>query len=298
MQGEAVLGDEDALEVGLTLAALWRARWAAALALRDRHRARRRPRRRGRLHRHVPLGSVRRVPATRHPDRGSPHRTVRAPRRARVARYAAREPVHRVRVAPEPAPAPAHADGRRRGHVPRVARRHGRRHRDADGDRRPARPRPLRVGVHRYLLAEIATIPLWGRFADMYGRKKIFLAGMVIFMVGSVLCGASGSMLQLILFRGIAGCRRRVRAARRADDRGRPLHDQGTSEDLGGVLGGVRVRVDRRSAGRRLPHRTPVVALGVLREPAHRHVHDRDGRVRDDRTARSTGTSTASTGWA
>ncbi len=56
-----------------------------------------------------------------------------------------------------------------------------------------------------YLLAEIATIPLWGRFADMYGRKKIFLTGMVIFMVGSMLCGAAGSMLQLVLFRGLQG---------------------------------------------------------------------------------------------
>jgi EmrB/QacA subfamily drug resistance transporter len=56
-----------------------------------------------------------------------------------------------------------------------------------------------------YLLAEIATIPLWGRFADMYGRKKIFLAGMAIFMLGSILCGAAGSMVQLILFRGLQG---------------------------------------------------------------------------------------------
>jgi EmrB/QacA subfamily drug resistance transporter len=56
-----------------------------------------------------------------------------------------------------------------------------------------------------FLLLEIATIPLWGRFADMYGRKKIFLAGMVIFVIGSVLCGASGTMIQLIIFRGIQG---------------------------------------------------------------------------------------------
>jgi EmrB/QacA subfamily drug resistance transporter len=56
-----------------------------------------------------------------------------------------------------------------------------------------------------YLLAEIATIPLWGRFADMYGRKKIFLIGMAIFMLGSILCGAAGSMVQLILFRAVQG---------------------------------------------------------------------------------------------
>ena len=56
-----------------------------------------------------------------------------------------------------------------------------------------------------YLLAEIATIPLWGRLADIYGRKRIYLSGMFIFLLGSVLCGMSGSMLQLILFRGMQG---------------------------------------------------------------------------------------------
>jgi EmrB/QacA subfamily drug resistance transporter len=56
-----------------------------------------------------------------------------------------------------------------------------------------------------YLLAEIATIPLWGKFADMYGRKRIFLIGMGIFLVGSVLCGQAHSMTELILFRGLQG---------------------------------------------------------------------------------------------
>jgi EmrB/QacA subfamily drug resistance transporter len=56
-----------------------------------------------------------------------------------------------------------------------------------------------------YLLAEIATIPLWGRFADMFGRKTIFLIGLVLFLVGSMLCGASGSMLELVLFRALQG---------------------------------------------------------------------------------------------
>ena len=93
-----------------------------------------------------------------------------------------------------------------------------------------------------YLLVEIATIPLWGRFADMYGRKRIFLAGMVIFLVGSILCGASGSMVQLILFRGIqgvgAGCILPVAQTIVAD-----LYTIGErAEDLGGVLDRVRVR--------------------------------------------------------
>ena len=56
-----------------------------------------------------------------------------------------------------------------------------------------------------YLLAEIASIPVWGRLADMFGRKRIFLLGMVIFLVGSALCGASTSMVQLVLFRALQG---------------------------------------------------------------------------------------------
>jgi EmrB/QacA subfamily drug resistance transporter len=56
-----------------------------------------------------------------------------------------------------------------------------------------------------YLLAEIASIPLWGRLADMFGRKRIFLLGMVIFLTGSVLCGISTSMGELIAFRAMQG---------------------------------------------------------------------------------------------
>ena len=56
-----------------------------------------------------------------------------------------------------------------------------------------------------YLLAEIATIPLWGRLADMYGRKKVFLVGMTIFLVGSAFSGMATSMTMLVLFRGLQG---------------------------------------------------------------------------------------------
>ncbi len=56
-----------------------------------------------------------------------------------------------------------------------------------------------------FLLAEIATIPLWGRLSDMFGRKKIFLTGMIIFLLGSALSGMSQSMTELVLFRAIQG---------------------------------------------------------------------------------------------
>jgi EmrB/QacA subfamily drug resistance transporter len=56
-----------------------------------------------------------------------------------------------------------------------------------------------------FLLAEIATIPLWGRLADMFGRKRIFLSGMIIFLIGSALCGTSQTMTELVLFRALQG---------------------------------------------------------------------------------------------
>ncbi|MGD0431622.1 MAG: MFS transporter [Acetobacteraceae bacterium] len=56
-----------------------------------------------------------------------------------------------------------------------------------------------------YMLGQAATIPLYGRLADMYGRRRIFFAGVFIFLLGSTLCGFSRSMLQLVIFRAIQG---------------------------------------------------------------------------------------------
>lgn len=56
-----------------------------------------------------------------------------------------------------------------------------------------------------YFLAQTATIPLFGRLADVYGRKPIFFIGMGIFLVGSALCGLAQSMGALIVFRLIQG---------------------------------------------------------------------------------------------
>jgi EmrB/QacA subfamily drug resistance transporter len=56
-----------------------------------------------------------------------------------------------------------------------------------------------------YLLASTTTVPLYSRLADMIGRKPVFLAGIAVFVGGSALCGLSGSMLELIVFRAIQG---------------------------------------------------------------------------------------------
>ncbi|MFI2435594.1 DHA2 family efflux MFS transporter permease subunit [Streptomyces sp. NPDC018693] len=59
--------------------------------------------------------------------------------------------------------------------------------------------------VTAYLLASTAATPLWGKLGDQYGRKKLFQTAIVIFLIGSVLCGMAQNMPQLIAFRAVQG---------------------------------------------------------------------------------------------
>ena len=59
--------------------------------------------------------------------------------------------------------------------------------------------------VTAYLLTSTISVPFWGKLSDLYGRKPMFISGIVIFLVGSALSGLSQNMEQLILFRGIQG---------------------------------------------------------------------------------------------
>ena len=52
-----------------------------------------------------------------------------------------------------------------------------------------------------YLLAQAVTVPLYGKFADLVGRKPMMMLGIAIFLVASVLCGLAWSMVSLIVFR-------------------------------------------------------------------------------------------------
>src|SRR6185295_184056 len=52
-----------------------------------------------------------------------------------------------------------------------------------------------------YLLASTAMVPIYGKLSDLYGRKPILLWGILVFLLGSALCGIAGSMIQLIVFR-------------------------------------------------------------------------------------------------
>ncbi|WP_310716059.1 MFS transporter [Streptomyces lydicus] len=59
--------------------------------------------------------------------------------------------------------------------------------------------------VTAYLLASTAVTPLWGKLGDQYGRKKLFQTAIVIFLIGSVLCGIAQNMGELIAFRAVQG---------------------------------------------------------------------------------------------
>ncbi|MCX5199472.1 MFS transporter [Streptomyces sp. NBC_00249] len=56
-----------------------------------------------------------------------------------------------------------------------------------------------------YLLASTATQPLYGKLSDIFGPKKVFLAAISLFLVGSMLCGTAQSMPQLIVYRTVQG---------------------------------------------------------------------------------------------
>jgi EmrB/QacA subfamily drug resistance transporter len=59
--------------------------------------------------------------------------------------------------------------------------------------------------IASYLLAQVATMPLYGKLGDLYGRKRVFITAISIFTVGSMLSGAAGSMGQLLCFRAVQG---------------------------------------------------------------------------------------------
>jgi EmrB/QacA subfamily drug resistance transporter len=59
--------------------------------------------------------------------------------------------------------------------------------------------------ITAYLLASTATTQVWGKLGDQYGRKYLFMAAIVIFLIGSALSGLSHTMTELIAFRALQG---------------------------------------------------------------------------------------------
>lgn len=56
-----------------------------------------------------------------------------------------------------------------------------------------------------YALVSTTFMPIFGRLSDVYGRKRLYLGGMAVFVIASALCGLAQDMLQLIVFRGLQG---------------------------------------------------------------------------------------------
>jgi EmrB/QacA subfamily drug resistance transporter len=56
-----------------------------------------------------------------------------------------------------------------------------------------------------YLLTSTTTVPIYGKLADLFGRRRVFLFATILFLIGSMLSGAAHSMPQLIAFRALQG---------------------------------------------------------------------------------------------
>jgi EmrB/QacA subfamily drug resistance transporter len=59
--------------------------------------------------------------------------------------------------------------------------------------------------VTAYLLAQTIVTPIYGKLGDLYGRKRVLQVAIIVFLIGSALCGLSQSIMHLILFRAIQG---------------------------------------------------------------------------------------------
>ena len=133
--------------------------------------------------------------------------------------------------------------------------------------------------VTAYILASTITTPFYGKLGDMYGRKKFFIAAIIIFLVGSALSGLSqihDGAHRVPRAAGPGGRRadgrrdgdaRRHRGAARA----RPLHELHD--------GGDDARHHRRPAARRVHHHQLLLALDLL----HQHAGGRRGAGLPDR---------------
>jgi EmrB/QacA subfamily drug resistance transporter len=107
-----------------------------------------------------------------------------------------------------------------------------------------------------YLLVLASTLPIFGRLADMFGRKVLYTGGFTIFIVGSALCGFADSLSALIAFRALqavgAGLLQAnsvaiITAAAGPERRGRAIGIQGAAQaiglSLGPALGGFLIQV-------------------------------------------------------
>ncbi len=121
-----------------------------------------------------------------------------------------------------------------------------------------------------YLLTQAVTIPIYGRLADIYGRKRTLLVAIALFLIGSVLCGIARSMIAARPLPRRAGRRCRRSAADRADRGRRSLHAGRARADPGLSLQHMGGGLDPGAAASAPPHRLYDLADGVLGQCADR----------------------------
>ncbi|KRE75847.1 MDR family MFS transporter [Paenibacillus sp. Soil750] len=56
-----------------------------------------------------------------------------------------------------------------------------------------------------YMVAEMAGMPIFGKLSDMFGRKRFFIFGLIVFLAASILCGTAESIVQLSIYRALQG---------------------------------------------------------------------------------------------
>ncbi len=133
--------------------------------------------------------------------------------------------------------------------------------------------------MNGYLLVITAFVITAGRLGDQFGRKRLFLIGMALFALGSVVSATADGQLALILGRLAAGARRGADAAAFAGDRLQRLPGRRAGAGAGDLGRDLRHRAGHRPAGRRRPGRHRLAA-DLLDQPADRACRDRDRLAR------------------
>ena len=121
--------------------------------------------------------------------------------------------------------------------------------------------------VNAYTLIFGGFLLLGGRAGDLIGRKRIFLVGVVVFTVASLLNGLAPTSEALIVFRGLQGLGAALDRARRTVDHHDDVRGGRRAHEGDGRVGGDRGRRRRRrSRARRRPHDDLLVAVDLLRQ--------------------------------
>ena len=129
-----------------------------------------------------------------------------------------------------------------------------------------------------YMLAATVTTPIYGRLSDVYGRRRFFVAGILIFMAGAVVCGTAGSMSQLVIGRAVQGLGAGALIPLAVATIGDLIPPVRARSLAGPDRRRVRLRLGHRADHRRLDLRPRRLALGVLRLAARRRRRARRGR--------------------